>query len=107
MPGGQFSVRPDTLRSAGATYLVQSAALDGALSRLRSTLAGLGDVCGDDEQGLQFAASYKPAADTIQRGLGILVQGLASINEGLTAMADHYDGSDASSVFRGGPAGGR
>jgi hypothetical protein len=106
MPGGEFSVRPHTLRSAGATYLVQSGALDGALARLRSTLAGLGDVCGDDEQGVAFAAAYKPAADTIQRGLSILVQGLASINEGLSAMADHYEGSDASSTFRGGPTGG-
>ena len=99
---GQFSVDPDRLRSAGSQFGPQSDALTHALGQLRSELAGLSGMCGDDEQGQKFAAQYGPRAAQLQHVLEQMALGLERVGQGLQTMADNYERADAASQARGG-----
>ena len=95
--GDKFSVHPESLIRAGAQFSVESARLSDALSRLQSTLGALGDVCGDDDQGHQFANGYQPNASILEQALGNMVSGLDAIGRGLEVMGINYAGGDAAS----------
>jgi uncharacterized protein YukE len=89
-----FSARPATLRAAGAQFTTAGSDLSAALGQLTATLGGLGDICGDDEQGQQFAASYNPNVGSIEAAVRNIAQGLVSVDGGLMAMADNYEHTD-------------
>jgi uncharacterized protein YukE len=95
--GNEFSVNPDSLRSAGAQFGPQDDALTQALAQLKSALAGLNGMCGDDEQGHKFASQYEPKAAQLQEVLGQMALGLGKIGQGLQTMADNYDRADVAS----------
>lgn len=97
----QVSVDPNSIRQAGSQFSTASGDLDAALSRLRGALNGLGDVCGDDDQGRQFAAAYDPNHKTIDQALLNMARGLGDIATALDAMASNYEGSDRASTVRG------
>lgn len=95
--GDRFSVHPESLIRAGAQFSVESTRLADAVGRLQSTLAALGDVCGDDDQGHQFARGYQPNAALLERALVNMVDGLEAIGRGLEVMGINYAGGDAAS----------
>lgn len=96
--GDRFSVHPESLIRSGAQFSVESARLLGAVTRLESALGALGDVCGDDDPGRQFAGAYKPNAALLERALGNMVKGLDAIGRGLEVMGINYSGGDAASA---------
>jgi uncharacterized protein YukE len=95
--GNEFSVNPDSLRSAGAQFGPQDDALTQALAQLKSALAGLNGMCGDDEQGHKFASQYEPKAAQLQEVLGQMAVGLGKVGQGLQTMADNYERADGAS----------
>jgi uncharacterized protein YukE len=82
------------MRSVAPQFATQSARLDKALGALKDTLDGLGAPWGDDKQGKQFGHAYTPQRDTIIKAVGILVEGLGSIHDGLSAHADNHTDAD-------------
>jgi uncharacterized protein YukE len=95
--GDRFSVDPESLMRASGQFSVESARLAVAVARLQSRLGALGDVTGDDDQGHQFAAGYKPNAATLEQALLNMVKGLDAIGRGLEVMGINYQGGDAAS----------
>lgn len=87
---------------ASARFALDSEQLASALGRLQASLSQLGDVCGSDDQGHQFASGYNPKAAMVQEAVQSLVKGLAGIEQGLQVMALNYADSDAASQVRGG-----
>ena len=56
----------------------------------------MGQPWGGDEQGQKFAQKYNPNRDQIEKSAGILVQGLSSIHDAISDMADgHIDNDEA------------
>lgn len=100
--GNQFKVDTDLLRAAGSRYGAQSEALSSALSRLRTVLAGLSGMCGNDEQGHAFAARYGPQAADLQSMIEQMVTGLSKVARAFPIMADNYEHADAASQVRKG-----
>ena len=98
--GDKVSVQPESLFRASARFSLESEELAAALSRLQTSLAALGDVCGNDEQGQKFASGYSPNAVKIEKALQNLTQGLADIGRGLDVMGINYQAVDAASQVR-------
>jgi len=88
--GGQFSIHPEDIRAVAPTFSRESANLQEALSTLRQTLDGLGAPWGDDKQGRQFGHAYTPQRDALVNAIGVLVRGLESIHDGLSAHVDNH-----------------
>jgi uncharacterized protein YukE len=93
----RFSVHPESLIRAGSQFSVESARLADALARLESKLGALGDVCGNDDQGREFAKGYAPNKALLQHALSNMVEGLDAIGRGLEVMGINYAGGDAAS----------
>ena len=100
--GDKFSVQPDQLILASARFTDDAEQLASALGRLRSHLHALGDYCGGDDQGRQFAQAYDPKVAMVDQALQNLTHGLADIARGLEVMAVNYRRSDGSSQVKGG-----
>src|SRR5712692_9937352 len=99
----KLSVHPETILQASARFELEGELLGSALGRLQATLASLGDVSGDDDQGRQFAAGYKPNAAMVQQAVQNLAKGLTAIGLGLEVMGTNYQaGDDASQVNKRG-----
>jgi len=99
----KLSVHPETILAASARFELEGELLGSALSRLQATLASLGDVSGDDDQGRQFAEGYKPNAAMVQQAVQNLAKGLTAIGLGLEVMGTNYQaGDDASRVGKRG-----
>jgi uncharacterized protein YukE len=99
--GNQFKVDVDSLRTAGPRFSAESESLAHALSQLQSRLAGLSGMCGDDDQGHQFAAKYNPMAAQLQHMVGQMADGLGKVGTALPTMADNYERADSASKARG------
>ncbi|MFF7632395.1 WXG100 family type VII secretion target [Kitasatospora sp. NPDC008050] len=98
MADGTISIYPAEITAQAPTFATESTDLETALSTLQSTLAGLGSPWGADKQGAEFSAAYHPPHDAVIKAVGTLVQGLASIHEGLTAHAANHADADAYSA---------
>jgi type VII secretion effector (TIGR04197 family) len=98
----RFSVDLASIRSAGSHFTEQSQALGTAVSKLRSQLPNPSAMSGHDSQGQAFAARYGPQAEQLEQAMAQMAAGLAGIAEGLRAMADNFERSDAASVMRKG-----
>jgi WXG100 family type VII secretion target len=92
---GQFTINPDEINGEAPKFSTASADLQTALTTLNHSLAALGSPWGDDSQGTAFGRAYSPQQAAITKALAVLVQGLASIHEGLAAHADNHAGTDA------------
>ena len=99
--GNQFQVDVASLRTAGPRFSAESEALAQALSQLQSRLEGLAGMCGDDDQGHQFAATYNPTAAQLQHMFGQMAEGLGKVGAALPTMADNYERADTASQARG------
>lgn len=75
-------------------FAAQSTNLGAALGVVKGTLNGLGAPWGDGEQGKQFGGAYTPQRDAIIKAVGVPVEGLSSISDGLSAHADNHPDAD-------------
>lgn len=82
------------LKSSAPTFQTQSKALGDAASALKKSLDDVGSPWGHDDIGRNFHDSYGPSKTSIDKAVGILVQGLESIFEALKDMADGHAGND-------------
>ncbi|MEJ2866811.1 hypothetical protein WCD74_03485 [Actinomycetospora sp. OC33-EN08] len=90
-----FGARPEDLEAAAARFDEAARIAADACASLRSSLSGLGEVAGDDEQGRTFAARYDPKA---AEGVGAIEQesaGLRSLGDALRATAQEYRAGEA------------
>jgi uncharacterized protein YukE len=94
MSGG-FATQPDDLDAAARRFDEAADVAAQALAELRSTLAGLGDYLGADEQGRAFAARYDPAAADGLAALGHEAESLRSLGPALRQAAEAFRGDDA------------
>jgi uncharacterized protein YukE len=92
--GEEFSVYPEDMQAVAPTFSRQSTNLQDALNTLNRTLDGLGSPWGSDKQGHQFGAAYTPQHDSLVKAIGVLVQGLESIHDGLSAHANNHARAD-------------
>jgi hypothetical protein len=90
-----FATHPAELTAAAARFDEAAGIVADALAALRSTLGGLGEHLGTDEQGRAFAAQYEPAA---AEGLAAIEQeagGVRSLGDALRAGAHGYGTTEA------------
>ncbi|MCD0483387.1 WXG100 family type VII secretion target [Streptacidiphilus sp. ASG 303] len=95
---GEFSIHPADLRTAAPRFAAESERLKAAASALEGALARLGSPWGDDDQGRKFADAYNPRHEQLRKTTGVLVEGLASIKDGLLAVADNHTETDRSNA---------
>ncbi|WP_433802489.1 hypothetical protein [Actinomycetospora sp. CA-084318] len=100
---GAFGTRPEDLEAAATRFDEAGRIAAEAVAALRSTLAGLGDVAGDDEQGRTFAAQYDPKAAEGITAIGQEAAGLSSVGGALRATAAEYRAGDAGALGPGAP----
>lgn len=84
---GRIRDAPPKFESAGEK-------LTEALTQLRQVLAGCAEMCGDDEQGREFAAGYNPAAATIEKSLTFAAKGVSKVGDAVKGMADGFTGAE-------------
>ena len=98
MSGG-FGTQPDDLDAASRRFDEAADGVAAALSALRSTLGGLGDYLGPDEQGRAFAAEYDPTASEGLMAIGREADALRSVGAALRASAQAFrEGDEAGSA---------
>ncbi|MGP4001326.1 WXG100 family type VII secretion target [Streptomyces sp. 8N706] len=91
------------LKDAAPVFYRQSETLRIAAKTLQTKLDSLGSPWGGDEQGNQFRDAYVPNRASIEKAVGILVEGLASIHDAMKDMADGHIENDelVKSLFTG------
>ena len=82
-----FATHPAELTAAAARFDEAAGIVADAVAALRSTLGGLGDVLGTDEQGRAFAARYEPTAAEGLAAIGQEAGGVRSLGDALRAGA--------------------
>ncbi|MEV5511160.1 hypothetical protein [Streptomyces orinoci] len=82
------------LKASAPTFHEQSTALHNAAATLKKALDDLGSPWGHDDPGKKFHDSYGPAKTSIDKAVGILVQGLESISEAMVTMGEGHAGND-------------
>lgn len=92
---------PDALRRAAVRFAGAGDDLDAAARRLRDGLAALGDVYGDDEAGLAFAADLVPARRRAEAAVANLSACARGAARGLATMAEAVIAADAASAVPG------
>jgi hypothetical protein len=92
--GKILDISTDGLKSAAPAFQTQSEALRHAAAKLKTTLSGFGSPWGGDEQGKAFHNAYAPHVTSLAKTTSILVDGLASIHDGLIDMADGHINND-------------
>ena len=95
MPGsGDFTIDPDSLRSA--SQLLQQCAdlFGGSLKTLASGVTGGGSPWGSDEAGTMFGMAYTEITSLGLEALNHLGEGLTSLAEALAQMGDIVEATD-------------
>lgn len=93
-PGGGkiLDIKIHDLKATAPHFHAHSHDLAKALTKLRTSLAAAGSPWGDDEQGTQFHGHYGPLVQRMESAADILAQGLQSIHDAMSDMADgHID----------------
>lgn len=93
MSGG-FGTQPGELEAVAQRFDECSTIISDALGTLRSTLGGLGDYVGSDEQGRQFGAGYHPKVTEGITAIGAEAAAVRSLGNALRASAREYGSSD-------------
>jgi len=99
-PGGGYEAEPADLVGASGRFISAGDEVDRALATLRSTLGGLGDYLGSDEQGQAFKAAYEPKVREAETAVDGLARGLSSIGPALSSAGEQYRGDDAAAAGR-------
>jgi uncharacterized protein YukE len=97
---GEISIHPDQIHAQAPAFATASSELQTALATLTTALSGLGAPWGGDDQGREFAKAYTPQHDALIKSFGTLVEGLASINDGLAAHASNHQVTDQHNASR-------
>lgn len=92
--GKVLDIKTADIKAAAPVFHEQAQKLSEALTKLVTTLDGLGEPWGDDKQGKAFGASYSPHQKSIERAAGTLVLGLVSIHEALVDLSDGHADND-------------
>ncbi|MFF7095359.1 WXG100 family type VII secretion target [Streptomyces rubradiris] len=80
------------LKATAPHFHTHGSNLAKALARLKSGLAAAGSPWGDDEQGTEFHKHYGPLVTKLENATGVLAEGLQSIHDAMSDMADgHID----------------
>ncbi|MDI2132184.1 hypothetical protein [Yinghuangia seranimata] len=104
MAADGFAIHPDDLRSTAPAFTTEGDTLHKALTALQATMAGLGAPWGDDDQGKVFAngdgtnPGFVPAQESLFKALGVMAQGIASMDPALRALADNTTAQDQSNA---------
>ncbi|MDL5160143.1 hypothetical protein [Actinomycetospora termitidis] len=102
MAGG-FGTRPEDLEAAAARFDEAARIAADACASLRSSLSGLGDVAGDDEQGRTFAARYDPKAAEGMTAIEQEATGLGALGGALRSTAADYRAGEGGAAAGFGP----
>ncbi|MET7898958.1 WXG100 family type VII secretion target [Streptomyces mirabilis] len=94
--GGEIlDIKIADLKATAPHFHTHSTDLTKALTKLKTALSAAGSPWGDDDQGTAFHKAYSPHVKQIENASDILAQGLASIHEAMTDMADgHIDNEE-------------
>lgn len=101
-----FGTRPGDLGAAAERFDEAARGVADALAALRSTLGGLGDHLGADEQGRAFAAQYDPKAGEGVAAIGRESEALRSLGAALRDAAREFVADDAGGAVALRPPGG-
>jgi hypothetical protein len=93
--GEILDIKIADLKATAPRFHTHSTDLSKAVTRLRTRLAAAGSPWGDDKQGREFHESYGPKVTKMENAAGILSQGLASIHDAMTDMADGHIDNEA------------
>jgi len=96
---GQMRVTPAQVRAAAPTFTAAGEAVGAALAALTGALPAAAGMCGDDEAGQRFRASYEPRVRELTKAMQGLAKGLDSLGPGLVATAGNIEHADGSSVM--------
>ncbi|MGW6402526.1 hypothetical protein [Streptomyces sp. NPDC055134] len=86
--------RSPGLKKTAPHFHTHSTDLAKALTKLKLALSAAGSPWGDDEQGHAFHTAYSPNVKKIENAASILSQGLASIHDAMSDMADGHIDND-------------
>jgi hypothetical protein len=90
--GEILDIKIADLKATAPQFQTHSADLAKALTKLKTALGAAGSPWGDDDQGTAFHKAYGPHVTQLENAARILTDGLASIHEAMTDMADgHID----------------
>ncbi|MBJ7003742.1 hypothetical protein JG491_27350 [Streptomyces sp. CRPSP2-6A1] len=93
--GKILDIKIDDLKKTAPHFHTHSHDLAKALTKLKSGLADAGSPWGDDKQGGEFHKAYGPLVTKIENAASVLAQGLASIHDAMSDLADgHIDNEE-------------
>ncbi|GAA0457181.1 hypothetical protein ABZ951_23435 [Streptomyces sp. NPDC046215] len=93
--GKVLDIKTADLKASAPVFHTQSVKLSEALTKLITTLDGLGKPWGEDDSVKKFATEYPKRQKEIEQATGTLVLGLVSIHEAMLDMADGHVDNDA------------
>ncbi|MGW2081085.1 WXG100 family type VII secretion target [Streptomyces sp. NPDC001939] len=93
--GKILDIKIADLKATAPHFHTHSTDLSKALTKLKTALSAAGSPWGGDEQGTAFHKAYGPHVKKMEQSAQILADGLASIHDAMTDMADgHIDNDD-------------
>ncbi|WP_432182253.1 hypothetical protein [Streptomyces sp. NBC_00063] len=93
--GEILDIKLADLKATAPHFHTHSTDLSKALTKLKTALSAAGSPWGDDDQGTAFHKAYGPHVKQMEQSAKILADGLASIHDAMTDMADgHIDNDD-------------
>lgn len=92
--GKILDIKIEDLKKTAPHFQSHSHDLEKALTKLKTGLAAAGSPWGDDKQGNEFHKVYGPLVTKIEHAADILSQGLASIHDAMSDMADGHIDND-------------
>ncbi|NMO93171.1 hypothetical protein [Actinomycetospora sp. TBRC 11914] len=96
-----FATHPGELAAAAGPFDEAAGVVAEALAALRTTLDGLGDYVGGDEQGRAFAAQYDPEVAEATAAVDHEARAVRSLGDALRGSAHDYAAGDGG--LAGGP----
>ncbi|MFB7998978.1 WXG100 family type VII secretion target [Streptomyces sp. NPDC056002] len=93
--GEILDIKLADLKATAPHFHTHSTDLSKALTKLKTALSAAGSPWGGDDQGTAFHKAYGPHVKQMEQSAQILADGLASIRDAMTDMADgHIDNDD-------------
>ncbi|ARZ70183.1 hypothetical protein M1P56_04885 [Streptomyces sp. HU2014] len=93
--GKVLDIKTADLKSSAPVFHEQGQKLSEALTKLVTTLDGLGKPWGKDDAVKEFAAEYPKQQTAIEKATGTLVLGLVSIHQAMVDMSDGHVDNEA------------
>jgi uncharacterized protein YukE len=101
-----FTTQPGELAAAAGRFDEAAGIVADAVTALRSTLEGLGNYLGTDEQARTFAAQYDPKAAEGLAAIDHEAQTTRTLGDALRRAAHEYQAGDAAAADGLRPPGG-